>query len=255
MRRFVRTVLPARVRRYMAKKQREVDSGKPQDVVWRRARSTRAMQQVFDELKRMAGARERCMFCEDSRGVDIEHFWPKTTYPGRTFVWENLVLSCAGCNRSKGTRFDLREDGLPMLIDPTSDDPWRHLFYDSRTGIVTPRFVPETGKPDPRGYYTIERSNIPFNVQAVTEGRLRTQRNLIRCLRRFLESVGLKTDRTAAEEELLGCVDDNSDYGLTVWFFLENGHTDSPFSDLRRQAEDVWNRIVNRVTGDIVPVS
>lgn len=189
------------------------------------------------------------MFCEDSRGVEIDHFWPKSRYPERTFVWDNLVLSCSGCNRAKGTRFELGADESPLLIDPTRDDPWAHLFYDSQTGIVTTRYVAATGKPDARGEYTIERSQLPLNIQAVTEGRLRTGRNLGRCVRRFLESTNSTPSAGTRERELLGCVCDNSDYGLASWFFLRDGQAEPPFAELRTKSPDVWNRVSARVAG------
>ncbi len=247
MRRLVRTVLPDRVRGYLARKQREVDSGKPPDVAWSRARSTRTMDEVMEELTRMVGPRERCMFCADSRGVDIDHFWPKARYPEHTFLWDNLLLICSGCNRKKGERFELDATGSPLLINPTRDDPWDHLYYDSETGIVTARFIPKTGEPDPRGQYTVERSNLPVNIQPVTEGRLRTQRNLIRCVGRFLELSNPPGGRHALEQELLACLDDNSDYGLCTWFFSRDGQNEPPFADLRNTAGDVWDRLAGHV--------
>jgi len=247
VRRLVRTALPERVRGYLAKKQREVDSGKSPEVVWKRARSTQTMGCVVDELRQMVGARGRCMFCEDSRGVDIDHFWPKARYPERTFLWENLLLICSGCNRKKGERFELDANGSPLLIDPTRDDPWDHLYYDSETGIVTACFIPATGEPDPRAQYTVERSNLPVNIQPVTEGRLRTQRNLIRCVGRFLEVSNPPGGRRALEQELRECLDDNSDYGLSTWFFSRDGQNEPPFSKLRHAAGDVWDRLADHV--------
>ncbi len=247
MRRLVRTALPDRVHRYLARKQSEVDSGRAPDATWDSARKTQAIRRVFSELKRMAGSRERCMFCEDSRGVDIDHFWPKSKYPERTFVWDNLVLSCSGCNRDKGTWFELGADGSPLLIDPTRDDPWAHLFYDSKTGIVTARFIAATQGPDPRGQYTIERSRLPLNIQAVTEGRRSTQKNLIRCVGRFVESLNATTTHTAAMTELLACVNDNSQYGLVDWFFLRDGQDEQPFAELRSKSPAVWNLVTAHV--------
>lgn len=244
MRRLVRTALPERLRGYLAKKQREVDSGKPPEVAWNRARPTQTMGCVVDELRRMVGARGRCMFCEDSRGVEIEHFWPKARYPVRTFLWDNLLLICSACNRKKGERFELGATGSPLLIDPTRDDPWDHLYYDSETGIVTARFIPATGEPDPRGQYTVARSNLPLNVQAVTEGRLRTQRNLKRCVDRFLEVSSSTRGRPALEQEFLACVDDNSDYGLASWFFSRDGQKEPPFANLQDTVTDVWHRLI-----------
>lgn len=81
MRRILRAELPRRLLFYLEKKQREVDSGGIVSTLWKQARNTQAMKQAFGILASMGGGRQRCMFCEDSRGVDIDHFWPKDAYP------------------------------------------------------------------------------------------------------------------------------------------------------------------------------
>jgi uncharacterized protein (TIGR02646 family) len=190
------------------------------------------------------------MYCHDSRGVDIDHFWPKADYPERAFVWENLLLLCTGCNRRKGGRFDLDVNGSPMLLNPTEDDPWDHLFYDSRTGILAAEFL-VTGSPDPRGEYTISNSNLPLNIQLVTEGRLRTQRNIERCVRRFLESVTRAADPGEFQRELFRCVDDNDDYGLGSWFVLRGGQNEDWCRTLCEASPDVWAALVDHMTRGI----
>jgi uncharacterized protein (TIGR02646 family) len=182
------------------------------------------------------------MFCLDSRGVDIDHFWPKSQYPERTFAWDNLMLVCAGCNRRKSDRFGLDTDGVPMLIDPTRDDPWDYLYYDSRTGILTARFAP-TGEPAARGFYTVESSNLPLNIQAVTDGRLRAQRNLERCIHRFLQSANASNARDELVTELRSCLDDNDDYGLRTWFVLREGRDEGEFAELRSRFPEVWTEL------------
>jgi hypothetical protein len=44
---------------------------------WKGKRTSLHILAVYATLKRMAGPRERCMYCVDSQGSDIEHFWPK----------------------------------------------------------------------------------------------------------------------------------------------------------------------------------
>ena len=75
---------------------------------------------VFDEvrmaLERMAHGRARCMYCEESLGTDIDHFWPKATYPARTFSWPNYLLACSHCNSNlKRNEFPLDGAGQPLL--------------------------------------------------------------------------------------------------------------------------------------------
>ncbi len=83
----------------------------------------------------MASGVERCMYCEDNEGTDIEHFRPKSVYPEHTFDWHNYLLACSACNSNhKRTRFPLDGGGEPLLIDPTAEDPRAHLRFSPKTG-------------------------------------------------------------------------------------------------------------------------
>lgn len=62
---------------------------------WKTARQTPTLTAVHAVLRQMMGKRERCMYCPDTHGIDIEHFWPKTPYPERMFLWPNMLLCCA----------------------------------------------------------------------------------------------------------------------------------------------------------------
>lgn len=90
---------------------------------------------LLSKLHSMASGIERCMYCEDSGGTDIEHFRPKSTYPDWAFRWENYLLACSHCNsNAKRNRFPLLENGQPALIDPTTIDPSLHLIFSPTTG-------------------------------------------------------------------------------------------------------------------------
>jgi uncharacterized protein (TIGR02646 family) len=84
----------------------------------------------------MASGRGRCMYCEDSQGTDIEHFWPKERYHSKAFSWENYLLACSHCNSNeKGTQFPTHKNKarqeIPSLINPTQDEPLEHLFFST----------------------------------------------------------------------------------------------------------------------------
>lgn len=96
--------------------------------------------EIRQTLKGMAGGVERCMYCSDSAGYAIEHFWPKSRFPERAFCWENLLLACDDCNnRYKQAKFPLDKQGEPLLIDPTAEDPWLHLELRPREGLLFAR--------------------------------------------------------------------------------------------------------------------
>lgn len=101
---------------------------------WRKLGSKRR-RALLSNLRSMASGIERCMYCEDSGGTDIEHFRPKSTYPAWAFQWENYLLACSHCNSNeKRNQFPLLDSGQPALIDPTVVDPSVHLIFSPTTG-------------------------------------------------------------------------------------------------------------------------
>jgi uncharacterized protein (TIGR02646 family) len=81
-----------------------------------------------ETLRAMAPGLERCMFCGDSEGTDIDHFEPKSRAPLRTFEWLNHLLACKKCNsENKQNRYPTAADGTALLIDPTVEDPAEHI--------------------------------------------------------------------------------------------------------------------------------
>jgi uncharacterized protein (TIGR02646 family) len=245
MRRLVRPALPTRPLAYLARKQAEVDAGKDPRATWKAARQTKTMRAIAQVLGHMSGPRRRCMFCEDSRGGDIDHFRPIARYKERTFVWANLLCTCAECNRLKGDRFELDAKNHSLLIDPTAEDPWDFLFYDSHTGIITGRYEKATGRQHPRGKHTTDPGVLPLNVEAVTEGRQRTQRNLGRSVRFCLDQLSRGFDPAVCSAELRGAIRDNDHYGLVAWFFLREGRDELPFQQLRSGHPALWQAFVS----------
>jgi len=41
---------------------------------------------------------ETCNYCEHNEATDIEHIYPKSFFPEKTFVWDNYLLACKICN-------------------------------------------------------------------------------------------------------------------------------------------------------------
>ncbi len=94
----------------------------------------------------MASGIERCMYCEDSEGTAIEHFWPKADYPERAFDWLNYLLACFRCNSNfKRDEFPLDVTGEPLPVNPVEEDPLDHVSFSPSTGL----FQPLSPKGDP----------------------------------------------------------------------------------------------------------
>lgn len=139
--------------RSLAGYQAEVDAvgGYPAQVsaaalLWPLRSRRSGFSEVRARLAEMCTGAQRCCWCEDSAGTDIEHIRPKSLYPERTFRWENYLLACAGCNRTKGSQFAVlagdsvvdvsRGPGAPIsrpargaavLVDPRVEDPLAYL--------------------------------------------------------------------------------------------------------------------------------
>lgn len=90
---------------------------------------------------------DKCAYCESEITSvtygHIEHYYPKSKYPSKTFSWGNLLLSCPRCNdgEHKGNKFPLKRQGGP-IVDPCVDDP-SHFFkfiYDplAKLALVQP---------------------------------------------------------------------------------------------------------------------
>lgn len=104
---------------------------------WRRASTERA--RLRDALCRMCATIERCMYCGDNRGTDIDHFEPISRAPARTFDWSNHLLACSSCNsNAKRDQFPCDDKGECLLVNPTTDDPYDHLRLKLSTGTYHP---------------------------------------------------------------------------------------------------------------------
>jgi hypothetical protein len=140
---------------------------------WKGKRSTKPLKAVERALRAMASGLERCMYCEDSRGCDIEHSYPKVRYHSKAFLWLNLLLICADCNRQKNDAFD---EGI---LDPTKEDPLDHIVLSFTTGRYTAR------DDSPRGTVTLRIVRRVASDQILTQGRQRAVATIRIFLRDF----------------------------------------------------------------------
>ncbi len=202
------------------------------------ARARVGMKGIHKVLTGMVGPRERCMYCMDSHGSDIEHFWPKTPYPDRMFVWENLLLCCTPCGRFKLNKFPMNGP-LPLLIDPVSEDPWFYLDFDPATGNLTSRFTLATGAPSEKGSATVQLLQLDGR-EAVAAGYRKTWINIVRVAERYL-SGGLSGSQLATE------LRHADDHGLLGWCTRGAGCAEPPFDRLWRDAPKVQTKLAAEI--------
>lgn len=108
--------------------------------------------------------RDKCAYCETpvlTISSAIDHFRPKggavnlngqkspEHYWWLSYEWRNLYLSCEECILAKGNKFPIKgprvgidtdwsgtTKEMPLLLDPCSDDPEKHLVF-ADDGLVT----------------------------------------------------------------------------------------------------------------------
>ncbi|MBM7772980.1 hypothetical protein JOD54_003184 [Actinokineospora baliensis] len=104
---------------------------------WRSRATLRAA--IGGRLREFAPGRERCMYCGDNQGTDIDHFSPVALTPLLTFAWTNHLLACSVCNsHHKRDLFPRDSRGRALLLDPTVDDPFEHLALSLTLGRYRP---------------------------------------------------------------------------------------------------------------------
>lgn len=101
-------------------------------AAWESKRS-QAWDAIRETLCAMASGSNCCMYCENGEAGFIDHFWPKSMFPERAFEWPNFLWSCSICNGNKSNDFPT-EDGRPVLLDPTAEDPADHIAFNPTTG-------------------------------------------------------------------------------------------------------------------------
>ncbi|NCC31067.1 MAG: hypothetical protein EOM24_03475 [Chloroflexia bacterium] len=199
---------------------------------WNRARRNRPLREAFNVLQTMAGERERCMYCGDSHGTDIEHFWPKAPYPDRMFQWPNMLLCCTECGRIKGVKFPIEHD-MPLMIDPSVDNPWNFLDFNPQTGNIVARYDPANEMFFVKGSETVRVLELDRR-EAMARSYQRTFRRIKRVIEEVLEQPNPNADALFRE------LSEADDHGLLGWCFDGLGSRVVPFTDFQHRHPTVW---------------
>jgi uncharacterized protein (TIGR02646 family) len=134
-----------------------VSAAKPERTDSHRA-AYRAFKGVLAERQR-----KKCCYCErivTASYNDVEHYRPFSHYWWLAWTWENLLFACAPCNRSgKNDAFPLATGSIalrfgelppgaerPLMLDPASDDPRRHIRFLRVNGKWRPIGEDERGR-------------------------------------------------------------------------------------------------------------
>jgi HNH endonuclease len=232
VRRVHRRELPLPTRLELARRLALLNSGEDNvRALWNSFRASAASDPLVSTLKGMAGVRERCMYCSDSRSADVEHYVPISLDASSAFTWSNMLWVCPACNRRKTSQFPVSTLGAPLLIDPSVADPYRFLTLDPDTGNLAPRF--SDGQPIAEGRETLRVLN-DINIESVAEGRRRFGARLRAAAHSVVVSGGTEQaihfKQTVREDE----------WGVSQWFAFWEGRLTEPFPAMRSQRR-LWN--------------
>jgi len=239
MRRLIRFSPEESLLAILQRHQREVDFGKSDvEDEWNRFRGTVAYKAIRQALAVEAGDRERCFYCSDSLGTDIEHFRPKIKFAAYAFKYTNFLLVCSACNRAKASKFPMDEEDFPLLIDPTWDDPWDSLFLDDQTGLIVPRINPE-GNVSAKGSATIDILGNIVNRDSVALGRKGGWDAIVKEFRRICDNNSSLDDIHIVMAGLLS----EDRYGLLAWMLRREGSECRDVQRIRNRCPELWRNL------------
>jgi len=239
MRKVQRPTIPTNVQQYLTKKEAAVDAallGRRLDIdgIWKGARQTKVIGiTALGLLQDAMGPRQRCMYCLDAHGTDIDHFWPKARYPKRAFKWDNWLLCCTECGRIKGSQFPLTRNSRPLLVNPCTEDPWRHLDFDADTGNIMPRFDTTLQSLSTKGVKTVEALALDKR-EALAAGYRLTFKRLAAVIERALNAPQFPGG------QLLADLQEADDHGLLPWCFHWAGRNEPSFVRLQQLQPATW---------------
>ena len=241
--RFVRRLDLDKVQKeYLEKQQTKIDKqplGFSTKDFWENRRNTQKVKSILNVLCTMAGSRERCMYCLDSHGTDIEHFYPKSRKPfSKMFEWGNWLLCCTNCGRIKLDQFPLNIQDEPLLIDPSTENPWDYIDFDPRTGNLTARFDLASNAKSVKGKSTVDTLRLDVR-EALSEGYRKTWKHLVNKVKKFLEY------EYNQEEFITKLLATDDEHHLLGWCLHGSGETGSPFAELKRDHPSIWNTLCN----------
>lgn len=201
MRRYHRPALAVTIQEQLSDLQRSIDAhahdpGEHQQEAnrfWEQHRERVLFSRgILPALERMNDDDRSCMYCGWNEAPCVDHFWPKSRYPHRTFVWENYFLACDPCNRKKSARFPMDSQGQPLLIELVLEDPHPELSYSLSEGKYDQESSTE------RGQACIDVFDL--NRSQLIRNRKRVWNDVKNCLECYATAVTTGDDVTRAEK-------------------------------------------------------
>ncbi|ATA91360.1 HNH endonuclease [Capnocytophaga canimorsus] len=80
----------------------------------------------------LQSSHNKCAYCEcniveESKYLEVEHFYCKKDFPDKVLEWNNLLPSCKRCNGKKGSH---SVQNAP-IVNPYDDTPQQHMYLEN----------------------------------------------------------------------------------------------------------------------------
>ena len=112
----VEAALDARTRKFLAKRHAVATALAPHhtriDPYWKSFRATNSGKNLAAKLSGLFHG--KCAYCEQESAKDVEHYRPKSLYPGMMFLWTNFLWACKNCDTDKLDKYPLDSNGNPQ---------------------------------------------------------------------------------------------------------------------------------------------
>jgi len=183
-----------------------------------------------------------CMLNEESKYLEIDHFYPKKYFPEKVVEWGNLLPTCKKCNTTKGEH----NPDIEPIINPCIDNPQEHLYIENF------RFYGKTDKGkttidvvalNDRKHFVDKRYKIGIkiieNLEDIKQSiELNTTelKNNIRFKNRYLQRIKNLLNEGTKENEYAATIStvilQNDDFNQLVLILKQNLLWDNEFDDL-----------------------
>jgi uncharacterized protein (TIGR02646 family) len=187
-------VLDARARKLLAKRQEKANDFATNDSrvepAWKSFRGTKSARQMAAVLAEIFHG--KCAYCEQESAKDVEHYFPKCSYPGRMFLWDNFLWACKNCDTDKLDQFPLDSRENPLLLHPGRDDPLDYFCWDLLSGKMVLHPDPARGE---RARQT--RDLLHLDQHSVAEERRNKLHNVVYLLARVVKEDPVAEDTLA----------------------------------------------------------
>ncbi|MCB0722851.1 MAG: hypothetical protein KDC42_11145 [Ignavibacteriae bacterium] len=183
-----------------------------------------------------------CMLEEESKYMEVDHFFPKKYFPEKIIEWGNLLPSSKKCNATKGEHNTL----LEPILNPCIDDPKQHLYIEYfRIYAKTPlgRTTIDITGLNNRKHFANKRARIGLKAMEILEdlhddaviSTISTSRKKTRYITKIKNLLEQATRENEYSATLSTLILESSKFAAIENFLRDNSLWDDEFNELKSE--------------------